>query len=151
MDGQSAFTVEITDTQEYLDVDTDRLEEIVHAVLRDEELAAAHISMALVDNAIIHELNRQFLNHDYETDVLSFLFESEPEFDAATWPEHEPYGRGRQIEGEIVISAEMAEETGCRLCLECVGRTCTLLCAWTVASDRLRCYDRAGTRPDAAA
>jgi probable rRNA maturation factor len=40
----------------------------------------------------MRELNRQFLEHDYATDVLSFVLESSPD----------------GLEGEIVISADTA-------------------------------------------
>jgi probable rRNA maturation factor len=30
------------------------------------------LSVAIVDDAAIHRLNREFLNHDYPTDVISF-------------------------------------------------------------------------------
>ena len=46
-------------------------------VLQDSKFASATISLAVVDDATIHELNRQFLNHDWPTDVLSFVLDSE--------------------------------------------------------------------------
>jgi probable rRNA maturation factor len=49
----------------------------------------------VVNDPTIHELNRQFLAHDYPTDVLSFLLEQQ----------------GKRIEGEVVASADTARRT----------------------------------------
>ena len=52
------------------------------------------LSIAIVDNAQIHELNRNYLAHDYATDVLSFPLETD---------------RQRlHLEGEVIVSHEMA-------------------------------------------
>ena len=53
-------------------------------------------------------MNRQYLEHDYGTDVLSFLLECDPE---PTPDEEVPRGRGKRIEGEIIVSAEMAKQS----------------------------------------
>ena len=69
-------------------------------------MAEATISVALVDNRAIHRLNRRHLKHDYETDVLSFLLRI-----AIRRSDDRAKGRGGKgcrIDGEIVISAEMA-------------------------------------------
>src|SRR6478736_5011830 len=55
----------------------------------------------LSNNQANHELNRQFLNHDYPTDVLSFALQDD----------------GNHLEGEVIISADTAAaaaaELGC--------------------------------------
>ncbi|MFM8220842.1 MAG: rRNA maturation RNase YbeY, partial [Planctomycetaceae bacterium] len=45
---------------------------VVGAALRHCEVRQAEISVALVDDAAIWDLNRRFLGHDYPTDVISF-------------------------------------------------------------------------------
>src|SRR5207248_7741394 len=50
-------------------------------------------SLAFVDNATIHRLNKQFLDHDEPTDVLSF-----------------PLSEGKKLAGELVIGAEVARD-----------------------------------------
>jgi probable rRNA maturation factor len=73
-------------------VDTQRIEAAVQAVFAGAEYAAVSMSVAIVDDPTIHELNRQFLDHDYPTDVLSFPLEDNP----------------ARLEGEIVASIDTA-------------------------------------------
>jgi probable rRNA maturation factor len=54
----------------------------------------ATVSVAVVDDETIHELNRQFLAHDYPTDVLSFTLEDDPP----------------RLEGEVVVSVDTARQ-----------------------------------------
>jgi probable rRNA maturation factor len=73
-------------------VDEERLREAVRAVLRDSQFESATISIAVVDDEAIHELNRQYLNHDWPTDVLSFVLTEKDE----------------HLEGEVILSADTA-------------------------------------------
>ncbi len=73
-------------------------------MLQQEQVAAAEISVAIVDDPQIHAINRQFLNHDYPTDVISFLLECS----RVKSPDAVRRGAAKAIEGEIVISAETA-------------------------------------------
>lgn len=52
------------------------------------------VSIAIVDDPTIHELNREHLQHDWPTDVISFIFEADEE-------------AGR-VEGEVVVSWDTA-------------------------------------------
>ena len=61
-------------------------------MFKAQEVPEAHISIALVDDATIHEVNRRHLEHDYPTDVITFPY-SPP---------------GEPLEGEIVISTDHA-------------------------------------------
>ncbi len=87
------FDVEISDTQGFLQVDPDALVHLVHQVLVEEKIERASISLALVDNATIHSVNRRHLEHDWPTDVITFPM-SDPEDSLLT--------------GELVVSVEMA-------------------------------------------
>lgn len=84
--------VEIANRQKSLPVDRARLRAAVKAVLRGEGFATASISLAVVDDPTIHQLNRQYLQHDYATDVLSFAFECS----------------GDSVDGEVIVSADTA-------------------------------------------
>ena len=86
------FDVEITDHQSSLNIDPERLNAAVREVLLSESVERCEVSVAVVDDATIHELNRQHLEHDYPTDVLSFTFQ---------------YDEG-YVEGEVVVSADTA-------------------------------------------
>jgi probable rRNA maturation factor len=85
--------IAIADQQEALPVDRARLRDVIRRTLRSEEIHDADISLALLDDPAIHELNRRHLQHDYPTDVLSFLL-SEP----GTKP----------LEGELLVSTDTA-------------------------------------------
>jgi probable rRNA maturation factor len=61
-------------------------------IMEDEAIETGSISIAVVDDSAIHSLNREYLQHDYPTDVLSFVLER----DVA------------RLEGEIIASGETA-------------------------------------------
>jgi len=86
------FLVEVSDTQDHLRIDRDALRRLVEGVLRAEGVEEATISLAVVDDASIHRVNRDFLAHDVPTDVVSFVLSDEDE----------------PIAGELVVSAETA-------------------------------------------
>jgi probable rRNA maturation factor len=83
--------VSVASPQEAVVIDRGRMRETVRVVLAGEGVHDAEISLAFVDNATIHRLNRQFLDHDEPTDVLSF-----------------PLGEGKKLAGELVLGAEVA-------------------------------------------
>jgi probable rRNA maturation factor len=104
--------LEISNRQTHVRIGAAYIRKVARAVLDAEQVASARISVALADNATVRRVNREYLAHDYDTDVLSFLFESASD---PTGPaEHRspgparPRGLGRRIEGEVLASAEMA-------------------------------------------
>lgn len=101
------FEIEIADNQECLTIDEESVRSIVRQTLQTEQVSSATISVAIVNNAQIHELNQQYLNHDYETDVLSFLLE-ESRDETACSETGSPRGAGKTIDGEVIVSSEMA-------------------------------------------
>lgn len=84
--------VAINNQQTLHKVDRARLKEGVKRVLQGEGIEHAVISIAVVDDPTMHDLNRRYLQHDYPTDVLSFLLEEDDD----------------RLEGEIIISADYA-------------------------------------------
>lgn len=81
------------------------LEQGIEACLRLAGVAAtAELSLTLVDNARIHELNREYRQVDRPTDVLSFALQEEDD------DEPEIIGYQDDALGDIVISVERARE-----------------------------------------
>jgi probable rRNA maturation factor len=107
--------IEISNLQSHVRITVRQVRQIVRAVFTSEQLTAATLSVVLADNATVRRVNREFLQHDYDTDVLSFLFEStgvsveEPRPDGSA-----RRGKGRQIDGEVLASAEMAAQMAAR-------------------------------------
>ena len=74
------------------------------AVLQMENFKGpAEVSVSFVNNAQIKELNAQYRNKDFETDVLSFVMSEDGKYDL------DPV-TGAQILGDVVISMEKAVE-----------------------------------------
>ena len=95
------YDISISNDQTRHAVDEQQLIDAARAVLADSEFSSAMISLAIVDDEAIHELNRQYLDHDWPTDVLSFVLEN----------------TGGRLEGEVILSADtaatVADELGC--------------------------------------
>lgn len=72
-----------------------QLKDAARVVLEGEGVKAGKVTLAFVDNPHIHRLNKQFLNHDEPTDVLTFPY-SDP--------------GAKSLEGEVVIGYEVAKE-----------------------------------------
>lgn len=86
--------ISFTNDQSRIEVDAVQLRDAVRGVLTAEKVRAAEISIAVVDDAKMHELNLRYLNHDYATDVLSFRLDDDGE---------------ECLEGEIIVSIDTAE------------------------------------------
>lgn len=117
----------IANPYEY-ELDFQGLKAAAVAVLEGEGVRDAKVTIAFVDNAHIHRLNKQFLDHDEPTDVLTF-----------------PYTEAgaKKLEGEIVIGMEIAREyaadRGHDVKLELllyVIHGCLHLCGFTDTDDR---------------
>jgi probable rRNA maturation factor len=81
-------------------------QDAISLALRSRRVTEAVISCAVVTDEEIHAINRQYLGHDYPTDIITFPLEEKP------------------LEAELVISAEtarrQAREYSVRLREECV-------------------------------
>ncbi|MSR57552.1 MAG: rRNA maturation RNase YbeY [Planctomycetaceae bacterium] len=113
------YSIRIANQQRALRIDRARLLKLATQTLKAEKVRAAEISIALVDDAEIHRINREFLGHDYPTDVISFLLESEAPKRALgvksrrgvrAAPVVSLRGAGKSLHGEIIISVETAVE-----------------------------------------
>ncbi len=103
------YDIHIANSQDDIPVNEAFLREVVQRTLEVEEVRAAEISVAVMGNEEIHALNRQYLDHDYATDVLSFLLECDDP-DVVATPNGSPLGQGKTISGEVIVSAEMAAD-----------------------------------------
>jgi probable rRNA maturation factor len=95
--------VEVSDTQKHLAVDPGFLATLARRVLAAEGVAAGAVSIAVVDDATIHAVNRRHLAHDWPTDVLSFRLSDADD---------------PVLGGELVVSAERAAAVARRFAVD---------------------------------
>ncbi len=86
-------SIEINQAADF-EIDEPLIGAIISQILADAGIRDGNISIAIVDDDTIHRLNRQFLQHDYATDVLSFVLDADPQ---RQW-----------LEGEIIASYQTA-------------------------------------------
>ncbi|MES2764648.1 MAG: rRNA maturation RNase YbeY [Bacteroidota bacterium] len=85
-----SFTIQIFNTSALKAVPRAKITQTVERVLKGEKISEAEINIIIVSDEEIHEMNRNFLQHDYPTDVITFPLGDDP------------------LEGEIYISADTA-------------------------------------------
>jgi probable rRNA maturation factor len=85
-----------------------RLKSVIRTVLEDERVASCELSVAIVDDREIHRVNREHLDHDCPTDVISFLYSAERAKSKGRAKPSARRGDGLTLEGEIVVSDETA-------------------------------------------
>jgi probable rRNA maturation factor len=66
------IVVQIAKNFKSIDVDLPKLEKLVTAVCARFEILKAAVGIAIVSDTEIRKLNKQFLNHSFTTDCLSF-------------------------------------------------------------------------------
>jgi probable rRNA maturation factor len=71
-----------------------RIAEAVRAAALHRGYRAGEIGVRITDDATIHQINAQFLSHDYPTDVISFPYVDRPDW----------------LEGELIASVDTAAE-----------------------------------------
>ncbi len=86
------YRIAVVDQQHVAAIDRRKLKQVVGAVLQSEGIKEAAIGVALLDDRRIRELNRQYLQHDRATDVLSFTYRRDDGL----------------LEGDIAVSVETA-------------------------------------------
>ncbi|MGL4462639.1 MAG: rRNA maturation RNase YbeY [Planctomycetia bacterium] len=90
--GPMMIEIETADRQTAVAIDASWFVGLAEHVFAAELVERAVLSVAFVDAAAIHKLNRRFLSHDYPTDVLTFPLSED---DAV-------------MEGEVVVSTDFA-------------------------------------------
>lgn len=93
MEEESPYDIGIALPAGQEDVDEPLLVRAVEATLRAHDVPRASISIALVDDPAIAEINKTHLNHQGPTDVITFDLRDEP---------------AAPVEGEIVVSIDTA-------------------------------------------
>jgi probable rRNA maturation factor len=88
------LTIEINADNQPHAIDRSRLKKAARLVLQDAGIKSAEISIALITDQRMHALNRQYLQHDYPTDVLSFVLNRDE--------------RAKSLDGEIIASSDYA-------------------------------------------
>ncbi|QDU30022.1 Endoribonuclease YbeY [Anatilimnocola aggregata] len=84
--------IDIADEQETHTVNYDRLIAAVKLIFADAGYVRGEVSIAIVTDEAMHDLNRQYLQHDYPTDVLSFVLEEDSD----------------RLDGQLIVSADYA-------------------------------------------
>ena len=90
------IAVGIADEQELRPIDqaiADRMMDAVRVIAADFGYEEGEISVAVMDDAAIRQLNQEYLDHDWATDVITFPLEEDD----------------LVLEGEIVVSRETAD------------------------------------------
>ena len=128
-----SLDIEITDAQDHMPGrPPTSLADLARRVLAGEGVDGATISIALVDDATIHAINRRHLDHDWPTDVITF---------------RALRARTRtSLEAELVVSAEMAATHRARGGHRPVGRAGALRGPRLAPPLRLRRRDGRGRR-----
>ncbi len=147
------FEIDIENGQSQLAVDELRLQRAILTTLHQEQVESAVLSISVVDDPTIHRLNREHLQHDYPTDVISFQLDH---IRLTQLPQEVMVDRpsaGCHIEGEIVVSADTAEQqaaaggwTASDELLLYVVHGLLHLCGYDDLSPELKCIMRARER-----
>jgi len=94
--------ISVSNRQRRVKVTARDVRAVIAAVYAAEEAGEPDISVALVNDRVIREVNREYLDHDWATDSIAFSYEDDPSPDAVT--------------GEVIVSGEtalrVAEELG---------------------------------------
>lgn len=84
-------------------LDDAMLRRVIRHVLDAEGATLLHLSVVLADHDTVRRLNRSYLDHDYNTDVLSFSLRDGP--DPVRTEAEDP-----AVEGEVYVDLDTAAE-----------------------------------------
>ncbi len=85
--------IEVADEQTQ-PVESDPLISAVRQILTDHSIEQSEISIGIVDDPTMRAYNKQYLQHDYETDVLSFVLDYDETIGA--------------LSGQLIVSTDTA-------------------------------------------
>ena len=95
--GRGADGLEVHHVHETRRLDGETVRAVVQAVCAGEGVEIASVGIVLGDHALVHDLNREWLGHDYETDVVSFVLDEDAQ------------ARG-VLDGEVYVDLDTAAE-----------------------------------------
>lgn len=84
-------------------LNAETLRRLIHHVVAAEGASLVHLSLVLTDHETVRHLNRSYLEHDYDTDVLSFSLREGP---TPSTPSEDDDG----VEGEVYVDLDTAAE-----------------------------------------
>ena len=93
----AADALEVHQAHPTVRLDEAAVRRVVAAVCAGEGVRLVSLGVVLGDHALVHDLNREWLGHDYETDVVSFVLDAEAP------------ARG-EIDGEVYVDLDTAAE-----------------------------------------
>ena len=79
--------------------ESDRIEQTLTSLASDHGFEEGEISVAILDDASIQQYNKKYLEHDWPTDVISFLLSEEEDV----------------LDGQLLISRETADTVAAEL------------------------------------
>ena len=91
---KKVLLLEILDEQDELAVDLERVRSVCERILDDDGITSGKLNVVLVNSDTIQQFNRDFLQHDYPTDTISF-------------PIEDRRSEGH-LEGEVLVCTEIA-------------------------------------------
>lgn len=92
----SDYDIEITSIHPDHHLDENRILRLIVDICNGERARLLELSLVLADHQTVRELNQSYLNHDYDTDVLSF-------------PLNAPEESG-VVDGEVYVDLDTARE-----------------------------------------
>ena len=105
------FQILISNEQSTVAISEHELQRVATLTLQSEGVSSAEISIAIVDDSAIHRVNRDYLQHDYSTDVISFLLDS-GDADPRSVLSKAAVGQrgfGKWLHGDVILSGDTAE------------------------------------------
>lgn len=87
-----AIEINILDEGEFGFIPIEKTEQIVRNILTDYKIDNSLVNLIYLNDENIHAINKEYLNHDYPTDVITFVLDED------------------EKEAEIIIGVETAAE-----------------------------------------
>ena len=72
-----AIEINIIDKGKFGIIPVEKTNQIVKNLFSDYNVETALVNLIYVDDKEIHEINKKFLDHDYQTDVITFVLEED--------------------------------------------------------------------------